>query len=172
MCLKWEMKNTHTDSKRGRKYEENRNQTLRPSLAKILKQESLKACWHDHVTILCFFFFFFFFEKQLGFKKIYDYLFIFGGTESLLLFRVFSSCSAQISHFGGFSCCVARALERTGSERQVLGSGAQAQYLWRTGLVAPRHLGSSQTRDWTCVSCIGRWILDQWATREALGFCF
>ena len=44
MCLKWEMKNTHTDSKRGRKYEENRNQTLRPSLAKILKQESLKAC--------------------------------------------------------------------------------------------------------------------------------
>ena len=28
--------------------------------------------------------------------------------------------------------------------------------------------GSSQPRDWTCVSCAGRWILYHWATREAL----
>ena len=27
--------------------------------------------------------------------------------------------------------------------------------------------GSSQLRDQTCVSCIGRWILDHWATWEA-----
>ena len=27
---------------------------------------------------------------------------------------------------------------------------------------------SSQTRDWTYVSCISRWILYHWATREAL----
>ena len=27
--------------------------------------------------------------------------------------------------------------------------------------------GSSQPRDRTCVSCIGRWILQHWATREA-----
>ena len=27
------------------------------------------------------------------------------------------------------------------------------------GLVAPRHVGSSQTRDRTRVPCIGRWIL-------------
>ena len=26
---------------------------------------------------------------------------------------------------------------------------------------------SSRTRDWTCVSCIGRWILYHWATSEA-----
>ena len=36
------------------------------------------------------------------------------------------------------------------------------------GLVAPWHVGSSQTRDHTCVSCIGRWILYHSATREAL----
>ena len=30
--------------------------------------------------------------------------------------------------------------------------------------------GSSQTRDQTQVSCIGRWILYHWATREALSF--
>ena len=37
------------------------------------------------------------------------------------------------------------------------------------GLVAPRHLrivGSSQTRDRTHVPCIGRRILNHWATRE------
>ena len=29
-------------------------------------------------------------------------------------------------------------------------------------------MGSSQTRDQTRVSCIGRWILNQWTTRKAL----
>ena len=37
--------------------------------------------------------------------------------------------------------------------------------LWH--LVAPQHMGSSQIRDRTHVSCIGRWILYHWATREA-----
>ena len=45
--------------------------------------------------------------------------------------------------------------------------GSRAQELWRTGLVAPQHVGSSWTRDWTCVPCIGRWILNHCATREA-----
>ena len=34
------------------------------------------------------------------------------------------------------------------------------------GLVAPWHVGSSQTRDRTRVSCIGRQSLIHWATRE------
>ena len=29
-------------------------------------------------------------------------------------------------------------------------------------------MGSSQTRDQTCVPCVGRWVFDHWATREAL----
>ena len=44
---------------------------------------------------------------------------------------------------------------------------AQAQWLWLTGLVAPWHVGSSQTRARTCVPCIGRRILNHCATREA-----
>ena len=36
-----------------------------------------------------------------------------------------------------------------------------------TGLVALQHVGSSQTRDRTHVSCIGSWILYHRATREA-----
>ena len=36
-----------------------------------------------------------------------------------------------------------------------------------TGLVAPRHVGSSQTRARTRVPCIGRQTLNHCATREA-----
>ena len=38
------------------------------------------------------------------------------------------------------------------------------------GLVAPRHVGSSRTRDRTCVPCTGRWILSHWTTREVLRY--
>ena len=36
------------------------------------------------------------------------------------------------------------------------------------GLVALRYVGSSQNKDGTHVSCIGRWIRNHWTTREAL----
>ena len=39
--------------------------------------------------------------------------------------------------------------------------------VWLTGLVAPRHVGSSQTRARTRVPCIGRQTLNHCATREA-----
>ncbi|XP_059737519.1 uncharacterized protein [Bos taurus] len=40
------------------------------------------------------------------------------------------------------------------------------QQSWLSGLVAPRHVGSSWTRDRTCDPGIGRWILYHWTTRE------
>ena len=40
--------------------------------------------------------------------------------------------------------------------------------LWLMGPVAPRHVGSSQTRARTRVPCIGRQILNHCTTREAL----
>ena len=43
--------------------------------------------------------------------------------------------------------------------------------LWLTGPVAPRHVGSSQTRARTRVPCIGRQILNHCATREAPSVC-
>ena len=57
-----------------------------------------------------------------------------------------------------------------GSVVVLLGSRAQAQQLCCMGLVASRHVGSSQIRDWTHVACVGRGILHHWATREALCF--
>ena len=44
---------------------------------------------------------------------------------------------------------------------------AQAQQLRLTGPVAPRHVGSSQTRARTRVPCIGRQTPNRCATREA-----
>ena len=35
------------------------------------------------------------------------------------------------------------------------GSRVQAHQSWRTGLAAARHVGSSHTRGWTCVSYVG-----------------
>ena len=64
-------------------------------------------------------------------------------------------CGARASHYRGLSCCGAQAPD------------AQAQQLWLTGLVPPRHVGSSQTRARTRVPCIGRQILNHCATREA-----
>ena len=63
---------------------------------------------------------------------------------------------ARASHHRGPPCCRAQAPD------------AQAQQLWLTGLVAPRHVGSSKTRARTRVPCIGRQILNHCATREAL----
>ena len=53
-------------------------------------------------------------------------------------------------------------------ELQLPGSRAQAQQLWCTGLVAPRHVESSWIRGGTCVPCTGRQILYHWATGEVL----
>ena len=82
-----------------------------------------------------------------------------------------SSCRAWASHCSGFVCCRAWALGWEGFSSW----GSQTlehrfSRLWCMGLVAPRHMGSSWSTDGTNVSCIGRWILYHWATREAQDF--
>ena len=74
-------------------------------------------------------------------------------------------CSAQASHCGGFSYCEAWALGTWAQQLWLMGSREQAQELWRMGLVAPRHVGSSRTGAQTCVPCIGR-LRHQGSPRE------
>ena len=70
-----------------------------------------------------------------------------------------STCGVRASHCGGFSCC-----------------GAWALGTWASGFVAH---GLSCSSVWgifldegsTRVPCIGRWILSQKTTREALSIC-
>ena len=65
------------------------------------------------------------------------------------------------------SRCVGFSSGTRAQQLWLAGSRAQTQQLWCTGLVAPRYVGSSRTRDRTRVACIGRWILNHYATREA-----
>ena len=115
------------------------------------------------VTILFYFIILRFFLMWTIFKFIY--LSIFGCVGSSFLREGFLYLrqagatlhrGARASHHRGLSCCGAQAPD------------AQAQQLWLTGLVAPRHVGPSQTRARTRVPCIGRRILNHCATREAL----
>ena len=76
----------------------------------------------------------------------------------LLLQSVGSRCA-------GFSSCGMRA-----QQLWLTGSGVQAQHLWLIGLDAPWHVGPSQTKDQTCVPCIGRWTPNHCTTREVLLF--
>ena len=122
-------------------------------------------------------------QMRDNFFKLYIYLFIYGRIGSSLLHAGFLQlqrvgatlhCGARASHCGGFSCCGARSLGAWASvvvahglqQLWLVGSRAQAQQLWRTGLVAPRHVGSSRTRARTHVPCIGRQILNHCTTRE------
>ena len=104
-----------------------------------------------------------------SFFKLFIYLFIYGCVGSSFLCEGFLQLrqagatphrGARASHCRGLSCCRAQAPD------------AQAQQLWLTGLVALRHVGSSQTRARTRVPCIGRQILNHCATREAQGLFF
>ena len=62
----------------------------------------------------------------------------------------------------------ARAFHHRGPPRcRAQAPDAPAQQLWLTGRVAPRHVGSSQTRARTRAPCIGRQIPNHCATREA-----
>ena len=78
--------------------------------------------------------------------------------------RAFSSCGKRGPLFIAVRGPLTIAATRCGAQAP----DAQAQQLWLTDLVAPQHVGSSQTRARTRVPCIGRQILNHCATREAL----
>jgi len=72
-------------------------------------------------------------------------------SERVLLF----SRGSWASHCGGSSCCRAQAVEHGVSSCGVV----------------PRHVESSQTRDWTHVPCIGRWTPRHWTMGKSQ-LCF
>ena len=73
-------------------------------------------------------------------------------------------CGTRASHCGVSSHCRAWILWLAGLRELCVSTGS---IVVPQGLAAPQHVGSSWTRDRTRVSCIGRWTLYPWATREA-----
>ena len=55
-------------------------------------------------------------------------------------------------------------------QMRLSGSGAQAQWLGPTGLVALEHVGSFQTRDQAGSPCMARQLPHHWAPRESPSF--
>ena len=98
------------------------------------------------------------------YQYLFIYYFIFCCAGSSLLRGLFfscgkwgllSSCGVRGSHCSGFSC---------GSQAVA----TLAQLVVSLGLAVPLHVGSSQTWNQTCILSMGRWILNQWTTREIL----
>ena len=83
-------------------------------------------------------------------------------------FFFFFGCIGSLLWCTGFSLWWLLLLQSTGCRSAGFSScGTWAQYLWRTGLAAPWHVGSSWTRARTRVPCIGRLIPNHCTTREA-----
>ena len=119
-----------------------------------------------------------FIQFNVFFINVFIYLLIYLFLAALGLYccpRAFSSCGEQGLLFVAV-CGLLIAVASLVAEHRLqacrlqelwlVGSRAQAQQLWFMGLVAPWHVGSSQTRAQTRVSCIGRRILNHCATRE------
>ena len=75
------------------------------------------------------------------------------------------------SRCGGFSCCRAWALGLVGFRSYSSQAVGHRLSSCVHGLVVAG-VGSFQTRGWTCVPCIDKWILNPWTTREVLMFVF
>ena len=106
---------------------------------------------------------------SLSFFKIYLFYFwlhwVFVAARGLSL--VAASGGYSSLWYAGFSLQWLLLLRSMGSRHVGFSScGTQAQKLWRKGLVAPQHVGFSQTRARTYVPCIGRRILNHCATRK------
>ena len=108
-----------------------------------------------------YFYFFLIFKKFIYFWLCWVFVAVRG------LSLVVASGGYSLSRYAGFSLWWLLLLQSTGSRRTGFSScGTRAQQLWLAGLVAPRHVGSSQTRTRTCVLCTGRRILNHCTTRE------
>ena len=103
-------------------------------------------------------------------RRLFFYLF--GCAGSSWLHRHLSSCSEQgilsASQGSGFSCCGAQALEHWASRAAAPGLQSTDSAVVLHGLTCS--MGSSWTRDQTCVSYTGRPILYHCVSRGALGF--
>ena len=87
---------------------------------------------------------------------------------AVLGLRCCSGLSLALQSGGDYSLAVVNGLLPAAASL-VAGHGrkdAQASVGMCSGLVAPSHVGSSQTRDRTRVPCIGRRILNHRTTRE------
>ena len=100
---------------------------------------------------------------------LFTYIFILAALGLCCCARAFPSCS----EWGSLSSWGLWASQQSGFSLHSTGYKAcRLQQLWHPGLVVLKYVKFSLTRDQTHVLCIGRWILNQWTTREILSWIF
>ena len=124
--------------------------STRSFLSPILSFATCNVLSWTLFSILLHFLNFFFSKKNRCFIYLFYFwlcwVFIAGRGLSLVSVSggLLASCCVWASHCGSFSCWEAH------------------------GLSCPMPCGISWTREWPHVPCIGKWILNHWATREVL----
>ena len=142
---------------------------------KLLGSTDIQLLCHNGVTVSkCLLSILFFFNKFIYF------IYLFLAAKGLCCCaQASSSCGERGLLFvavHGLLIVVASLVAQHGLQEHgfqqlwLAGSRPQSRQLWCTGLVAPRHVGSSRTRARTPVPCIGSQILNHCATREAPDF--
>ena len=136
----------------------------KPELRHIHNRGLLLFVWHDLRHFCLFLIFLLIFFKFIYFWPCWVFVAVRGFLQLQcvgFLLRWLLLLQNTGSRFTGFSSCGTLA-----QQLWLMGSRAQAQQLWQTGLVVPWHVGSSRTRAQTRVPCIGRRILNHCTTRE------
>ena len=97
------------------------------------------------------------FKAGWCFKFNFWLFWVFMATRRLSLISASGGCSSSV-------CELLTAAASLVAERRL-----EALRLLRcTGLEALQQVASSWSKDWTCVPCIGSWILNHWTTRDVL----
>ena len=127
----------------------------------VLKKKKSQDLWNNKMDIT----FYFIYLSNSIYLPIFSAVLGLAAARALLQLQRAGATprGARASHPDGFSQCRAPALGTQAS----LDAKCELVVV-AMGSAAPWHLGSSQTRDWTRVSHIGRWILYHWANREPL----
>ena len=94
------------------------------------------------------------------------YFSIFLGCDGSSLMHWFILLAAKWELCAGFPLCGGVSQNTDSRHAGFSTCSMWVQKLGCRGLLTPWHVESLQTRDWTHVPCIGRWIRNHWATRE------
>ena len=135
--------------------------TGRPGVLRFMGSQRVGHSWATELNwFTAVIFFSLFLLAVLGLHCCRGFCLVMASRGYLLLYSGFSLLGLLLSWSTGSRSCRLQQLWLPDSWNRSSVVGVHGLSLW--------YVGSSQIRDWTRVSCIGRWIHYLWASREAL----
>ena len=127
----------------------------------------LRACLEFYFFNTMLLFLFYFFKFIFKFFRLHRLFIVVHGLSLAVVSGVYSSCGAQASHGGGFSCCRARAPGLTGSVVASLGLRSPDSVVVHR-LSCSVACGVLPEQGSNPCPCIARWIIGHCTIKEAL----